>query len=139
METFHLKVIAYDKIFFDAQAQSVKLPTLDGDYQILANHEPYVMAVIEGEVVITDENGKEIPAVCGRGFAEINFTNGEVELLVDTMERPEEIDIRRAQEAKERAEERLRQHRSKMEYYRSTASLSRAMARLKEANKYRHS
>ena len=130
METFHLKVIAYDKIFFDAQAQSVKLPTLDGDYQILANHEPYVMAVIEGEVVITDENGKEIPAVCGRGFAEI---------LVDTMERPEEIDIRRAQEAKERAEERLRQHQSKMEYYRSTASLSRAMARLKEANKYRHS
>ena len=47
--------------------------------------------------------------------------------------------IRRAQEAKERAEERLRQHQSKMEYYRSTASLSRAMARLKEANKYRHS
>mgnify|MGYP002675605699 CR=1 FL=1 len=40
-------------------------------------------------------------------------------------------------EAKERAEERLRQHQSKMEYYRSTASLSRAMARLKEAKKFR--
>lgn len=139
METFHLKVIAYDKVFFDGQAQSLKVPTLDGAYQILANHEPYVIAVIEGEVIIKDENGKEIPAVCGRGFSEVNFTNGEVELLVDTMERPEEIDVRRAQEAKERAEERLRQHQSKMEYYRTTASLSRAMARLKEANKYRHS
>ena len=63
---------------------------------------------------------------------------GQVEILVDTIERPEEIDIRRAKEAKERAEERLLQHKSRMEYYRNTTSLARAMARLKEANKYRH-
>ena len=63
---------------------------------------------------------------------------GQVEILVDTIELPEEIDIRRAKEAKERAEERLLQHKSRMEYYRNTTSLARAMARLKEANKYRH-
>ena len=63
---------------------------------------------------------------------------GEVEVLVDTIERPEEIDVRRAREAKERVEERMRQHQSKMEYHRNAASLARAMARLKEANKYRH-
>ena len=61
---------------------------------------------------------------------------GQVEILVDTIERPEEIDIRRAKEAKERAEERLLQHKSRMEYYRNTTSLARAMARLKEANNY---
>ena len=59
-----------------------------------------------------------------------------MEILVDTIERPEEIDVRRAKEAKERAEERLLQHKSRMEYYRNTASLARAMARLKEANNY---
>ena len=71
------------------------------------------------------------------GFAEVTSDN-QVEILVDTIERPEEIDIRRAKEAKERAEERLLQHKSRMEYYRNTTSLARAMARLKEANKYRH-
>ncbi len=41
-----------------------------------------------------------IPAVCGSGFAEVNSDN-QVEVLVDTIERPEEIDVRRAREAKE--------------------------------------
>ena len=78
-----------------------------------------------------------IPAVCGSGFVEVSSDN-QVEVLVDTIERPEEIDVRRAREAKERVEERMRQHQSKMEYHRNAASLARAMARLKEANKYRH-
>lgn len=90
-----------------------------------------------GEVRIGTPKGEIIPAVCGSGFAEVTSDN-QVEILVDTIERPEEIDIRRAKEAKERAEERLLQHKSRMEYYRNTASLARAMARLKEANKYRH-
>ena len=68
-------------------------------------------------------------------LAEVTSDN-QVEILVDTIERPEEIDIRRAKEAKERAEERLLQHKSRMEYYRNTTSLARAMARLKEANNY---
>ena len=80
-------------------------------------------------------DGKMIPAGCGSGFAEVN-SDTQVEILVDTIERPEEIDVRRAKEAKERAEERLLQHKSRMEYYRNTASLARAMARLKEANNY---
>ena len=107
MSTFHLKIIAYDKIFYD------------------------------DEVRIGTPNGEMIPAVCGSGFAEVTSDN-QVEILVDTIERPEEIDIRRAKEAKERAEERLLQHKSRMEYYRNTTSLAREMARLKEANKYRH-
>lgn len=137
METFHLKMIAYDKTFYDAEAVSVVIPALDGDFQILAHHEECVVAVREGEIRIAAADGKVIPSVCGRGFAEVSSSN-QVEILVDTIERPEEIDVRRAREAKERAEERLRQHESKMEYHRNAASLARAMARLKEAGKYRH-
>ena len=134
MSTFHLKIIAYDKIFYDDEAASVVLPAIDGEVQILTNHEECVVALKTGEVRIGTPKGEVIPAVCGSGFAEVTSDN-QVEILVDTIERPEEIDIRRA---KEGAEERLLQHKSRMEYYRNTASLARAMARLKEANKYRH-
>ena len=79
-----------------------------------------------------------IPVVKAKRAIEELSGAGQVEVLVDTIERPEEIDVRRAREAKERVEERMRQHQSKMEYHRNAASLARAMARLKEANKYRH-
>ena len=79
-----------------------------------------------------------IPVVKAKHAIEELSGAGQVEVLVDTIERPEEIDVRRAREAKERVEERMRQHQSKMEYHRNAASLARAMARLKEANKYRH-
>lgn len=65
----------------------------------------------------------------GAGFAEV--MNNRVTLLVDTAERPSEIDVRRAKEAKERAQEQLRQKQSQLEYFQSQASLSRAMSRLK--------
>ena len=137
MATFHLKIIAYDKIFYDDEAVSIVLPAVDGEIQIMANHEEYVIALKEGEVRIMTSDGKMIPAVCGSGFVEVSSDN-QVEVLVDTIERPEEIDVRRAREAKERVEERMRQHQSKMEYHRNAASLARAMSRLKEANKYRN-
>ena len=69
------------------------------------------------------------------GFAEI--MNNRVSVLVNTAERPEDIDVKRAEEAKERAEERLRQKQSIQEYHLSQASLARAMARLK-ASRNKH-
>ncbi len=137
MSTFHLKVLAYDKTFYDGEAESIKLPALDGAIQFLAEHEPYIVGVTEGEMVVVTDTGQSMPAVCGSGFAEV-LADHSVEVLVDTVERPEEIDVRRAREAKERAEEELRQHQSTIEYHQSQAALSRALARLKEASKYKH-
>ncbi len=137
MSTFHLRIIAYNRIFYDGEAQSITLPALDGSIQILSGHEPYIVAIAEGEVRTVSDTGESISAVCGRGFAEV-LADHSVEVLVDTIERPEEIDVRRAREAQERAQEELRQHQSKLEYHQSQAALSRAMARLKEANKYSH-
>ena len=65
----------------------------------------------------------------------LKMEHGEALVLVDTIERPEEIDWKRAEAAKERAEERLRQKLSIQEYYNSKAALARAMARLKAARK----
>ena len=56
-------------------------------------------------------------------------------VLVDTAEHPDEIDVRRAKEAKERAKEQLRQEQSIREYHMSKASLARAMSRLRYSSK----
>lgn len=69
----------------------------------------------------------------GTGFAQV--INNRVSILVDTAEHPEEIDVRRAKEAEERAREQLRQKQSIKEYYMSKASLARAMSRLRYSSK----
>ena len=96
-----------------------------------------VIAVNEGEMRFLPEEESEWQyAVVGIGFIEI--INNRVTLLVESVERPEEIDIARAQEAKERALEKIRQKQSIQEYYHTQASLSRAMARLRVGHRQKH-
>ena len=135
MNTFSLKVIATDKVFYDGKCTALIIPALDGEREILAHHENMVIATKEGEVRCrTDENSDWKKAVVGVGF--VHIANNRVTMLVDTAERPEDIDAVRANQAYERAVEQLRQKQSIQEYHMSRASLARAMARLKEAGKY---
>ena len=91
------------------------------------------MSIVEGELRFRDEEGHWHEAIVGRGFAQM--INNRATVLVDTAERPEEIDLKRAEEARERAEEQLRQKQSMQEYYMTQASLARAMVRLRAANR----
>lgn len=135
MNTFSLKVIATDKVFYDGKCTALIIPALDGEREILAHHENMVIATKEGEVRCrTDESSEWKKAVVGVGF--VHIANNRVTMLVDTAERPEDIDAVRAKQAYERAVEQLRQKQSIQEYHMSRASLARAMARLKEAGKY---
>ena len=135
MNTFSLKVIATDKVFYDGKCTALIIPALDGEREILAHHENMVIATKEGEVRCrTDESSDWKKAVVGVGF--VHIANNRVTMLVDTAERPEDIDAVRAKQAYERAVEQLRQKQSIQEYHMSRASLARAMARLNEAGKY---
>ena len=129
MNTFSLKVIACDKVFFDGRCVQLVLPLHDGLRAIQAHHENMVFPVEVGELSILQEDGTTVLGVTGTGFAQI--INNRATVIVDTCESLEEIDLRRAQEAKERAEEQMRQKQSIEEYHRSKAALARAMARLK--------
>lgn len=138
MNTFGLKIIACDRIFYDGRCAQVILPLFDGSRAIQAHHENTVLALEVGEIRIQREDGTWENGVIGVGFAQV--VNNRVTIIVDTAEHPEEIDVRRAQEAKERAEEMMRQKRSIQEYHRSKASLARAMSRLRvssENKKYK--
>ena len=125
---FNLKITTCDRSFYSGPCESIVLPAIDGEHGVLADHEPMVTAIVSGECRFTANGKKNIIAV-GQGFAEIKPE--QVEVIVDTAEYPEEIDARRAEEAKIRAEEAMRQKQSILEYNHSQAALSRAMTRLK--------
>ena len=128
--SFYLKIIAANRVFYSGRCRSLIVPEYDGQKEILAHHEDMVIAVNDGEMRFQPEGSDNWEyAVVGIGFVEI--VNNRVTLLVESAERPEEIDVARAREAKERAEEQMRQKQSIHEYYHSRASLARAMARLK--------
>ncbi len=133
-KTFFLQVLASDKIFYRGACQELIIPLADGEKAILPHHEDMVIAVSIGEMRLMDENGKWIHAVVGNGF--IQIINNRVTLLVDTAEHPEDIDERRAEEARERAEEQLRQSKSLQEHSHFEASLARSLARLRTKQKH---
>ena len=134
MNTFFLRVIACDHVFFEGDATSLVLPGIDGEYGVLANHENAVVALKEGELRLTAADGTKEVAVVGLGFAEI--ADNAVTVLADSIERPEEIDLKRAERAAERAREELLQQRSLRENKLIEASLSRALLRIKESKKF---
>lgn len=126
-KTFQLEILTPERPFFNGPVESLVLPAMDGEFGVLADHEPVVTAIEPGEARFKAD-GVWHYAVVTQGFAEI--TPDSTVVLVATAERPEEIDEARARRAKERAEERLRQHESKREYFQSKAALARATARL---------
>ena len=139
MNTFQLKIIASNKVFFDGQAQSLIIPRLDGGSEAyLAMHENCVVPIEFGEMKIVDANGKTIRRqhlLSSEAFFPEGIHN-EAMLVCISAELPEEINERRAKEAQLRAEEELRQKHSLLEYYHSQANLSRAMERLKVKSRY---
>lgn len=132
MNTFNLEIVATDKIFYSGLCESLVFPGIDGEHGVMAMRESMVAAVKAGELRYTVD-GEVNRAAVGDGFIEV--LPDKVVVISDFAERPEDIDILRAQRAKERAEERIRLKRSEIEYVHSQAALSRAMARLKVSGK----
>lgn len=130
--TFRLDILAVDKIFFGGECEELIFPSIDGSRGVLGGHEPMICCLSAGEIQFRCD-GQWQRAVVSEGFLEImpDF----VKVFADSIERPEEIDIARANAAKERAEERLRQQLSTKQYIHTQAALKRAMARIKGANK----
>ena len=131
---FALRILTATREMYSGNCKALIINEKDGQKEILANHENMVAPVEFGEMKITDADGKVIDAFIGDGF--IEFFDNVANVVCISAELPENIDKRRAQEAKERAEEKLRQKQSIYEYNQSMADLSRAMERLKVKNRH---
>ncbi|MBR2028347.1 MAG: ATP synthase F1 subunit epsilon [Oscillospiraceae bacterium] len=132
MNTFKLDVLAAEKPFYSGECISLVFPANDGQYGIQANHSNMVAAVVPGELSFTAADGTKTIAAVSSGI--IKVEDNTVVVLVDTAERPEEIDENRARRAVEQAKEALLQKKSISEYYAAQAEISRAMSRLKVKN-----
>ncbi len=133
MNTFKLRILACDKVFFDGDAEQLIVPTKDGEWGIMANHSQMVSAIEIGLIKYKPKDGEWVKAIVSDGLLDVR--NNVVELIVYSCEKPEEIDRFRAEAAKERALEQMLAKQSIREYHVSAASLARAMARLKYSSK----
>ena len=134
MEKFILNITASSGEFFQGECESLTLPTADGQYGVQAGHSPVLVAIHMG-ILHFEVNGESRDILVGDGIAEV--TPPYVMVLVDSAERPEDIDKNRAEAARIRAEERLQHKQSMHEYYQTKIALDRAMQRLQTAAKYK--
>lgn len=129
MNTFQLKIGTPDGLLFEGEVERVVCRSITGDLAILANHTNYLTAIGEGEAHIVLADGTKRSAACIGGM--ISMMNGTCHLLPTTWEWKEDIDLQRAQAAKERAEKLLAQGGMDDATYKSVeAKFRRSMVRL---------
>lgn len=130
MTLFQLQIVTADGLFFDGEAESLLVRTIDGDVCILARHIDYVTALGLGEARVTVE-GKVRRAACMGGMLAV--TNGRVRVVASSFEWKEDIDVARAQNALERAQATLNSNASEEDKRFADAALKRAQIRLRIA------
>ena len=133
-DVFHLRVLASDKPFYEGECISLTVPTLEGNRQFLAHHSNMIAALVPGVLQgVFPDSPAQTAAVSG-GILKVE--DNEVLVLVDTAERPSEIDANRAKQAEAKAREAILQKRSIQEYKTAQATLARELNRLKVRNTY---
>ena len=123
---FELEIIAPDRVFYKGQASMVEFNTTEGEIGVYKDHIPLTVIIKPGVLTITSEEKKT--AALHSGFATI--LQDKITILAEVIEWEDEIDINRAQAAKERAEERLRMNQENIDMARAEAALLRALARI---------
>ena len=131
-DTFQFEIVTPEKLVVRDVAEEMQIPGKNGYLGILPGHAPLITELAVGE--ITYRNGGYTNRIAvAWGFAEV--LPDKVTILAETAERPEEIDVKRAQEAKQRAEERLRSTNPETDFQRAQIALERADTRLEVASK----
>ena len=124
MASFPVSLVTPERTLFDGDADMVIMRSGGGDIAFLAGHEPYVSTVEVGVVRIDRPDGERERFAAHGGFVEVN--EGGVVVLSGVAERADEIDVARAQRAKEQAEGRA----ASGDDVEAEAALARANARL---------
>lgn len=134
MNTFKLKIMSPDGIFYDAPAYSLSIRAIDGEVSVYAGHIPFLTAVGMGEARIYTEQGKEPRrAACCGGM--LTVSGKEALLAPTTFEWAEDIDVSRARAAKEKAQKRLDGDFGETEKKLAKLKLMRADLRIKVAER----
>lgn len=131
-----LEVITPIKSILKEEVDEITLPTSDGEITILPNHVDLVAKIKTGEMIIKKDGKPSFFAITG-GFLEVS--KNIVTILADYAVRAENIEVAKAKEAKERAEEKLRQKVSGREFAQAESDLRKSLTELHVAKRRRPS
>ncbi len=131
MKSFHLEIVTPDELRDKGEVTYVRCPGMDGLFGVMGGHIPALIALTTGEIKVT-KGGKDIFYATSGGYADISAE--KVELLVETVERADEIDVARAKAARERAKEHL--SKGDVDYIQAKAKVERAANRLEVAKRH---
>ena len=126
-ELMKLQVICPDRIFYEGEVSMVEFNTTEGEVGIYPKHIPLTSILAPGILTITEEDGLKNAALHS-GFVQI--LPEKVTVMAEAAEWPHEIDLGRAEAARDRAEERIKNRSDKTDIARAETALLRAMARI---------
>ena len=133
MNTFKLKIITPEKVFYEGDAVQIIAKTAAGNVGIMAGHTPYVANIVPSPLRIS-ENGTDF-RVAAVSAGVVKFENGAATVVTTAVEWAEDIDIARAERSKERAERELAAEASDKEFRHAEQRLKRALNRLTASGK----
>ena len=132
MPTFELEIVTPEKTIYSGTVERLQAPGSDGSFGVLARHHPMLSALGIGRVSFLEAGGNRKRAAISGGFAEVQ--RDHVIVLAESAELAEEIDVARAEAARDRARERVARRRDpEVDMARAEAALDRALWRLRVA------
>jgi F-type H+-transporting ATPase subunit epsilon len=137
MPKLHLELTTPERLLTSQEADSVTMPTREGEITVLPGHVPLVGILSSGMMTVKRGDEEEYIAVSG-GFVEVQ-PNGKIVILADMADRAEELDLAKVEEARERARKALEESRGADEVATAgmVAALEREMARIRAVQKHR--
>lgn len=132
MKEFSLQIVTPDKTVMDGKAISLLIRTTTGDVEILAGHTDLLAALGTGRARIRTADGMDTFASVSGGF--LSVSDGIVRIAATTFEMASELDLKRAEAAKEKAEQAIKEAKSSTEIDLAKAKLARALTRISVKN-----
>jgi F-type H+-transporting ATPase subunit epsilon len=127
-----LQVVTPERLIISEQVDEIQVPGAEGYFGVLPGHTPFLAALAVGEMWYRKGQEKFFLAIAG-GFAEV--LPDRVTLLATLAERAEDIDVSRAEAAKQRAEQRLKEPIADVDYERARIALQKSLSRLQVASR----
>ncbi len=134
MAKIKFEIITAERVVYSDEVDVVVAPGIEGELAILPHHAPLMTMLQTGELQVR-KDGEETSMFVSGGFLEVR--GDKVVVLADVAERSDEVDISRAEEARRRAEELLRERHPEADLSRAEAALRRSLTRLRVAEKRR--
>ena len=132
-KAFSLEIVSPRKVIFAGEVTSFSAPGVSGGFQVLFNHAPLLAAIGVGVMKIRDTQGQESKYTTAGGFVDV--LKNKVTMLAESAEKPAEIDVARAEKARDRALKRLSDRDPDLDVDRAQAALARALNRLNATQK----